>query len=567
MHRGGSLYWQVQDDGGPCPLGKLVSVTRKATRDRPALATLRVPGKIGPVVIRYHRELPADTMVRFALLRVDDLGRYWVTIQYDTAQVRQPASSGVAGVDVGAAVTAATSDGEVYDAPCRSPGQQQRKDRLQRAMARKRRLNKCKHDEWITARGRPKLIRHYCPPPDHPDHDCDCWKHSRRYARDKAEFLKLSQRAARQRTAAAHLASRALADKYAVVVMEDLDKSAMTRSAKGTEAAPGRNVRAKAGLNREILARNWYQLQQYTAYKTQVVTIPAPHTSQQCPRCGHVDKANRPKRDLFRCVACGLSGHADIVAAQSIRGRYAAETAAAQSVAAREICLPEGEQPANSQPNSTAMPGQSGERPGGEPTPGERSHPGQSQEIILQPSSGSRHLETWGRDRCSQATGTPQVTTAAKAEPRQRLLSRARGATSPRRRATVGRPDRQRLLSRARGATTGCRTRRRSCLHRQRLLSRARGATTGRSVRAATQIRQRLLSRARGATCPRAAAAALDLDGPAAAPEAGHQVRQRDPRLPPGRDTSPATTLEPSASATSSRPTARDPQCCLGNGS
>jgi transposase len=319
VHRGGSLYWQVQDDGGPCPLGKLVSVTRKATRDRPALATLGVPGKIGPVVIRYHRELPADTMVRFASLRVDDLGRYWVTIQYDTAQVRQPASSGIVGVDVGVVVTAATSGGEVYDAPCLSPGQQQRKDRLQRAMARKRRLNKCKHDEWITVRGHPKLVRHSCPPPGHPDHDCDCWKHSRRYARDKAEFLKLSQRAARQRTAAAHLASRALADKYAVVVMEDLDKSAMTRSAKGTEDAPGRNVRAKAGLNREILARNWYQLQQYTAYKTQLVTIPAPGTSQECPRCGHIDPANRPERDLFRCVVCGLSGHADIVAAQNIR--------------------------------------------------------------------------------------------------------------------------------------------------------------------------------------------------------------------------------------------------------
>lgn len=159
MHRGGSLYWQVQDDGGPCPLGKLVSVTRKATRDRPALATLGVPGKIGPVVIRYHRELPADTMVRFASLRVDDLGRHSVTIQYDTAQVRQPASSGIAGVDVGVAVTAATSDGEVYDAPCLSPGQQQRKDRLQRAMSRKRRLNPCRHDRFVTAAGRTRLVR------------------------------------------------------------------------------------------------------------------------------------------------------------------------------------------------------------------------------------------------------------------------------------------------------------------------------------------------------------------------------------------------------------------------
>ncbi len=121
VHRGGCLYWQVQDGSGPCPIGKLVLVTRKATRDRPALATLRVPGKIGLVMIRYHRELPADTMVRFAALRVDDLGRYWVTIQYDTAQVRQPAPSGIVGIDVGVAVTAATSDGDVYDALCLSP--------------------------------------------------------------------------------------------------------------------------------------------------------------------------------------------------------------------------------------------------------------------------------------------------------------------------------------------------------------------------------------------------------------------------------------------------------------
>jgi transposase len=165
VHRSGSLYWQVQDGSGPCPLGKVVKVTRAGTASRPAMAALRVPGRIGVVAIRYHRVLPADTMVRFASLRVDDLGRYWVTIQYDTAQVRQPASSGIAGVDVGVAVTAATSDGEVYDAPCLSPGQQQRKDRLQRAMARKRRLNPCRHDRFVTVAGRTRLVRGYCPPP------------------------------------------------------------------------------------------------------------------------------------------------------------------------------------------------------------------------------------------------------------------------------------------------------------------------------------------------------------------------------------------------------------------
>jgi transposase len=404
IRRGGSLYWQVQDSGGgSCPAGKLITVTRAGNRDRAARAVLRVPGSMGRVTIRYHRELPADAMIRFAVLRADDLGRHWVTVQYDTAQVRQPASSGVVGVDVGVAVTAATSDGEVYDAPVLSPGQQQRKVRLQRAMARKRRLNSCRHDKFITVRGRTQLVRGHCPPPGHPDHDCQCWKHSRRYARDKAAFLKLSQRAKRQRTAASHLASRALADKYAIVVVEDLDVSAMTATAKGSEQAPGRNVRAKAGLNREIRASNWYQLRQFTTYKTQIVPVPAPRTSQECPRCATTDPANRPERDLFQCVSCGLTGHADIVAAQNIKGRYSARTAAAQSVAAREICIPVGEQPANEHPSPI------------------RAQPEQAEAIILHP-TGNLIPQAWGkigaRKRARRLTSrrrkTASLTTAAK---------------------------------------------------------------------------------------------------------------------------------------------------------
>jgi transposase len=399
--RSGSLYWQVQDGGGPCPVRKLITIIRAGTRDRAARAVLRVPGSMGRVTIRYHRELPADATIRFAALRVDDLGRYWVTVQYDTVQVRQPASSGVVGVDVGVTVTAATSDGEVYDAPVLSLGQQQRMARLQRAMARKRRLNPCRHDKFVTVRGRTHLVRGRCLPPGHPDHDCQCWKHSRRYARDKAAFLKLSQRAKWQRTAASHLASRALADKYAVVVVEDLDVSAMTATAKGSEQAPGRKVQAKAGLNREIRASNWYQLRQFTAYKTRVALVAAPRTSQECPRCATVDPANRPERDLFRCVSCGLTGHADIVAAQNIKGRYSARTAAAQSVAAREICLPVGEQPANEHPS---------------PTQAQR---GQDKAIILQP---TRNLipQAWGkigtrkRRRISRRPKAAGATTAVK---------------------------------------------------------------------------------------------------------------------------------------------------------
>jgi hypothetical protein len=48
-----------------------------------------------------------------------------------------------------------------------------------------------------------------------------------------------------------------LARRFDVICVEDLQVQRMTRSAKGTVAGPGRNVRAKAGLNREILASGW----------------------------------------------------------------------------------------------------------------------------------------------------------------------------------------------------------------------------------------------------------------------------------------------------------------------
>ena len=44
---------------------------------------------------------------------------------------------------------------------------------------------------------------------------------------------------------------------FDLIRVEDLKIGNMTRSAKGTAGNPGRNVRAKAGLNREILRSGW----------------------------------------------------------------------------------------------------------------------------------------------------------------------------------------------------------------------------------------------------------------------------------------------------------------------
>ena len=66
------------------------------------------------------------------------------------------------------------------------------------------------------------------------------------------------------------------------------------------------------------------QLQQYIDYKAKelgvkVVYIDPRNTSRTCPKCGHIDKKNRPTRNLFCCTACGYSAPADNVASENIR--------------------------------------------------------------------------------------------------------------------------------------------------------------------------------------------------------------------------------------------------------
>jgi len=55
--------------------------------------------------------------------------------------------------------------------------------------------------------------------------------------------------------------------RHGVVVIENLRVKAMTASARGTAEEPGRNVAAKAGLNRSILDKGWGEMRRQLAYK------------------------------------------------------------------------------------------------------------------------------------------------------------------------------------------------------------------------------------------------------------------------------------------------------------
>ena len=100
----------------------------------------------------------------------------------------------------------------------------------------------------------------------------------------------------------------------------------MVRSAKGTREKAGRNVRAKAGLNRSILDQGWHMFGTFLAYKLgesggRLIEVPAHYTSQTCAECGVIDAGSRQSQSRFVCTGCGHAANADENAAINILRR------------------------------------------------------------------------------------------------------------------------------------------------------------------------------------------------------------------------------------------------------
>ncbi|MCF6768500.1 RNA-guided endonuclease TnpB family protein, partial [Thiotrichales bacterium 19S11-10] len=110
---------------------------------------------------------------------------------------------------------------------------------------------------------------------------------------------------------------------HAEIYVEDLKIANMSKSAKGTQEAHGKNVKAKSGLNKSILDQSWHQFRSQLEYKSHwhgglIIAIDPKHTSQRCSKCDHIEKGNRQTQEKFKCVLCGFSTNADINAACNI---------------------------------------------------------------------------------------------------------------------------------------------------------------------------------------------------------------------------------------------------------
>jgi putative transposase len=190
------------------------------------------------------------------------------------------------GIDLGLTKFAALSDGALVE-PLKAMAKQQRRLRYaQRAVTRKQKgsANRCKAVDRL---GR------------------------------------LHRRISRQRSDWLHKLTADLAGRHSVIALEDLRITNMSASARGSVGAPGRSVRAKAGLNRAIHDAGWGEFARQLSYKLQwrggrVILVNPAYSSRTCRVCGHESADNRKTQALFRCVACGHAENADVHAAKNI---------------------------------------------------------------------------------------------------------------------------------------------------------------------------------------------------------------------------------------------------------
>jgi putative transposase len=257
---------------------------------------------IGHVRVGAHRRVVG----RVKTIQIRREGRHWMLIlSCDEVPARPlPATGKRAGVDVGIARFATTSDGQHVDNPrwarvaaAKLVAAQQRLSRAKRG-SKNRRLRL----ETVAAR-------------------------HRKVANQRRDFH--------------HKTARNLVESYDVVVVEKLAIANMVRRSKPVPDRdnPGaflpNGAKAKSGLNRSISDAGWGQFVSILRAKAEdagrvCIEVDPRHTSVGCERCGHTARENRVTQAEFVCQACGHTAHADEHAARNIlRAGLALYTAAA----------------------------------------------------------------------------------------------------------------------------------------------------------------------------------------------------------------------------------------------
>ncbi|MDQ6952998.1 MAG: transposase, partial [Mariprofundaceae bacterium] len=240
--------------------------------------------KLGWVKFRKSR----DFIGKAKSATVSRNGKHWyvsILCELEVAEPIHPSSSAV-GIDRGVSIMAACSDGKTYIGAKACRKHEKRLAKAQRVLARR-------------------------------------VKFSNNWHKQKDKIQNIHSKISNMRKDALHKASTEISKNHAMIFMEKLGVSRMSKSAKGNSEKHGVNVKAKSGLNKSILDAGWSMFASMLEYKQRwkggmVEYVPAPYTSQRCSQCQYTHKANRLSQSKFECQACGYQANADFNASLNI---------------------------------------------------------------------------------------------------------------------------------------------------------------------------------------------------------------------------------------------------------
>ncbi|MGY0400317.1 MAG: RNA-guided endonuclease InsQ/TnpB family protein [Ostreibacterium sp.] len=239
--------------------------------------------KIGWVKYRNSREIIGTVKNMTVSIKC---GKYYASIQTEYEQTQTYPKGGEIGIDMGIVRFATLSNGEYFEPKDSFKNSRGKLSKLQKQLKNKT-------------------------------------KFSKNWQKLKVKIAKLHHQIANYRKDNLHKVSAHISQNHAIVYVEDLQVSNMSKSAKGTAEKHGKNVKQKSGLNRAILDQGWCEFRRQLEYKLAwqggcLVAVPPQNTSRKCLACGHTDKANRTTQEKFKCVECGFAENADVVGAINV---------------------------------------------------------------------------------------------------------------------------------------------------------------------------------------------------------------------------------------------------------
>jgi putative transposase len=254
---------------------------------------------IGHVKVHQHR--PVQGTVKTVSVKREGT-RWFVVLSCDDVPAELlPGTGRNAGIDMGVAHFATTSDGEHLPNPRHGRAAADELAAAQQHLATFPRRKR--------ARDRTKAHRAAAP-----------------------RVRKLHRKVARQRRDHHHKTALALVRRYDTIAVEDLNIAGMTRTPvpkpDGTGGYLPNGANAKAGLHNSILDAGWGAFLTILDGKAEkagrrVIRVDACNTSRTCPDpdCGYVAAGNRVTQADFSCGRCGYTGNADVVGATNVANR------------------------------------------------------------------------------------------------------------------------------------------------------------------------------------------------------------------------------------------------------